>query len=195
MIARARSYAVLILLAGGAIAVIAGTQIWLVVTLAGEEQLIEVSGSVAVPVLSPLALATLALGGALAVAGRVLRYVFATLALVISVVIAIASVQIALWQPLSAVAGSVAEATGISGESGLEASLAQTSVTAWPAITSIAALLIFGAGVWVMLTAHRWSAGGRRYRSATENGPRGQNRNGDAIDSWDDLSRGQDPTV
>ena len=65
MTARARLLCVAAIVLAGAIGVISSTQTWLVVTLAGAEHELTVPGAAAVPVLAPLSLAVLALGGAL----------------------------------------------------------------------------------------------------------------------------------
>ncbi len=60
---RARSTAVLAMLAAGALGVIASTQTWIDVTLDdGAQQTLAVAGADALPVLTPLSLAALALG-------------------------------------------------------------------------------------------------------------------------------------
>ena len=60
----------------------------------------------------------------------------------------------------------------------------------------------FVAGVFVLATAHAWSRTGRRYRTdeverpAAASGSRPHDAAGSrAIDDWDDLSRGEDPTA
>ena len=52
--------------------------------------------------------------------------------------------------------------------------------------------VLFLAAVMVLLTGRRWKTGGRRYRTGAATAP----ADGpiDPIDSWDELSRGTDPT-
>lgn len=84
MTRRSRLLCVLAIIVGGAIALIGSTQTWLTVTLnAGAVEPLDVPGASALPLLAPLSLAALALGLALTVVGRVLRYVFGVLATVI----------------------------------------------------------------------------------------------------------------
>ena len=55
----------------------------------------------------------------------------------------------------------------------------------------------FAAGAFTLATAHRWRGAGRRYRTDAPSAvPAAQatSRPHDAIDDWDDLSRGEDPT-
>jgi len=193
---RARSTAVLGMLAAGALGVIASTQTWIDVTLNdGAQQSLAVPGSNALPVLTPLSLAALALGAALSIAGPVLRYVFGVLGVAIAAVIGIATAQVLIARPVSATAATVTEATGISGLDAVADLVAGLSLTPWPAVTLVAQLLLALASVYTLVTARRWKSGaGRKYRTA-DGAPDGTSRPHDAIDSWDDLSRGDDPTA
>ncbi|GAA3624735.1 hypothetical protein GCM10022200_03770 [Microbacterium awajiense] len=194
---RARLLAVLTILTTGSIGVISSTQTWLVVTLVEAEQTLDVAGAAAVPLLAPLSLAALALGGALTIVGRALRYVFGVLTLAIGCILMLLAARIATEHPTAAVAGTVTEATGIAGEASVSALVAMIGATGWPAVTVVAALLLAGAGILTLATAHRWRSGGRRYETdASASGPRPADaERTDAIDSWDDLSRGEDPTA
>lgn len=194
---RARLSAVLAILAMGAIGVISSTQTWLVVTLAEAEQTLEVAGAAALPVLAPLSLAALALGGALSIVGRIVRYVFGVLTVAIGGILVLLAARIAVEHPTSAVVATVTEATGIAGEASVAALVATIVATPWPAVTVVAAAILTAAGVFTLATAHRWRSGGRRYETdASTSGPRpGDAERTDAIDSWDDLSRGEDPTA
>ena len=119
MTARARLLCVAAIVLAGAIGVISSTQTWLVVTLAGRRaRSSPVAGAAAVPVLAPLSLAVLALGGALSIVGLVLRYVFGVLTVAIALVLGVLTAQIAFAQPLDAAAPTVTDATGITGTGG-----------------------------------------------------------------------------
>jgi uncharacterized membrane protein (TIGR02234 family) len=193
VIRRARLLAVLLTLVGGAVGVISGTQTWISVVLAdGAGEPLLVNGASALPVLTPLSLAALALGAALAIVGTVLRYVFAVIAIGIGGIVAVLSAIIAAVVPTTAVAAAVTAATGISGVEGVAALVESTAVTPWPVISVVAAVAVSAAGVLTLLTGRRWSgAGDRKYRAAARTDG---SRPHDAIDSWDDLSRGDDPT-
>ena len=141
--------------------------------------------------LAPLSLAALALALALPIVGRVLRYVFGAVAAVIAVVMGVATGQILFAVPLSAYAGAVTETTGIAGADAVAGLVAALAPTAWPWIAFAGWIVMLAASVLVLATAHRWRSGGRRFRSASSADP---GRPLDAIDSWDDLSRGTDPT-
>lgn len=206
MIARARSIAVVAILVGGALALIGSTQTWLEVSLrAGAAEPLAVPGASALPLLTPLSLAALALGLALTVVGRVLRYVFGALAVVIGGALLLGAGRVGLQQPVDAVAKVVTDATGLSGEAAIADLIASTTVTPWPFVTAFAALLIALGGLFALVTAHRWPRSGRRYQrdalpaagaTAGTNAARPHDANRDsAIDSWDDLSHGSDPTA
>jgi uncharacterized membrane protein (TIGR02234 family) len=196
VIRRARLLAVVATLAAGALGVVASTQTWLVVTLegGGRGELV-VPGAAAVPVLAPLSLAVLALGAALSIAGPVLRYVFGVLTVAIASVLGYLSAQVAVAPPVTAVASTVTAATGITGAEAVDALVAGVRATPWPALAVAASVVLLAAGVLVLATARRWGRSGRRYDSEAARGaPAAASRPHDAVDSWDDLSRGTDPT-
>ena len=193
---RARSLAVVGMLLAGALGVIASTQTWIDVTLAdGAQQTLAVPGSDAVPVLTPLSLAALALGAALSIVGPVLRYVLGALALAIAGVVGVATAQVVLTLPVSATAATVTDATGISGVDAVADLVSSMSLTPWPVVTLLAQLLLAAAAVFTLVSARRGrGSADRTYRTATD-APADGSRPHDAIDSWDDLSRGDDPTA
>ena len=192
MNARLRSLTVVALIAAGALGLIGSTQTWIIARLADGD--LPVPGSTAVPVLQPLMLTALALGLVLTLVGRVLRYVLGVIAIALGIGIGVGvlTAPILYGVPASAVAPAVTEHTGITGEA-VSALVESATATAWPVVTLIAALVIVGAGVVVLLTAHRWTRAGRRYATAPA-APRDEAAPLDAVDSWDDLSRGGDPT-
>lgn len=203
MTRRARLLSVVVIVLCGAIGVISSTQTWLTVELAdGAHHTLDVPGASAVPVLAPLSLAVLALGAALSIVGLVLRYVFGALAILVGGTLAWLTAEVAFEHPVSAVASVVTESTGIAGETSVSQLIATITASAWPAITLVAWALLVVAGAFVLATARRWSGTGRRYRtedaaaSAAPAGPRPHDAAGShAIDDWDDLSRGEDPTA
>ncbi|KHK98370.1 peptidase [Microbacterium mangrovi] len=193
MIARARLLAVVLTLVCGGLGVIASTQPWFTVQLSGAAaHSLAVPGSTAVPVLAPLSLAALALGAALSIAGTVLRIVFGALEVAIGALLLIATWPVAVDHPVSAVARVVTTSTGITGDASVAALIARIDASAWPYVALVLWVLLVLVGVFVLATARRWRAGGRRYR--TDAAPRPSSGPLDAVDSWDDLSRGDDPT-
>jgi uncharacterized membrane protein (TIGR02234 family) len=193
---RARSTAVLAMLAAGALGVIASTQTWIDVTLDdGAQQTLAVSGADALPILTPLGLAALALGAALSIVGPVLRYAFGVLGALIAALVGVGTAQLLIGHPVAAAASTVTDATGISGTDAVASLITGFSLTPWPTITLLAQAVLLAASVFTLVTARRWATGvSRKYRTATEAGA-DTGRPHDAIDSWDDLSRGEDPTT
>lgn len=188
---RARLIAVLAILLGGALGVISSTQTWVVVTL-DDGAVLEVPGSVAVPVLTPLSLAALALGGALTLVGRALRWILGTVAVLLAIVLVWQPLMVLTTLPIGAVAATVTEATGISGVSAVADLVAVMVPTLWPAIGAVGGGAVGFGGAIVLTTAHQWTRTGRRYdTSAGDTAAHGPL---DAVDSWDELSRGDDPT-
>lgn len=195
MIRRARSSSVVAILAAGATSTLAATQTWIHVALTdGAAADVAVAGSAAIPVLTPLSLAVLALGAALSIVGRLLRLVFGALTLAAAVGIAAVTVPILVDAPVDSYAPSVTETTGITGDASVAALVAGTSVTGWPAAALLAAVLLGAAGMFVLVTGWRWSGGARRYDTPRRRAAVADDAPLDAIDSWDDLSRGDDPT-
>ena len=139
MIRRARLLAVVAVLAAGALGVLSSTQTWLQVVLRDATgQTLEVPGAAAVPVLAPLSLAVLALGGALSIVGLALRYVFGALTVAIAALLAWLTGQVAFLHPTTAVAAVVTDATGITGEAAVADLVARIDTTAWPFVTLFA---------------------------------------------------------
>lgn len=195
---RARLLAVLTILAAGALGIISSTQTWLTVTLDdGAHHELTVAGAAAIPVLAALSLAVLALGAALSIVGVVLRYVFAALTIVIAGALGALTAQVAFAPPITAVAGTVTTATGISGADAVDELVLAVAASAWPFVTLAGWIVLLAAGIFTVITARRWPGSGRKYGS--DAAPRAASRPGsrpaDAIDSWDDLSRGEDPTA
>lgn len=193
LLARSRSLSVFGVLLAGAMGLIASTQTWISVVIAdGASAPLEVAGASAIAVLAPLSLAAMALGIALSIIGRVLRWVFAGLAVVIGAALTWLTLSIILGPPASAVTGAVTEATGIAGEDSIVSLIESMTLTAWPYVALACWIVLIGAGAFALATARSWKSSGKKYRTATAHahtdGPL------DAVDSWDDLSRGDDPT-
>ncbi|GAA1911488.1 hypothetical protein GCM10009775_00100 [Microbacterium aoyamense] len=195
MIARARLLSVVVTLLAGAIGIISSTQTWIFVLLEdGIHHQLAVPGAAAVPVLAPLSLAVLALGAALSIAGLVLRYIFGALTVLIAAVLAVLTFQV--YAPDTRhVASTVTEATGISGADAVSELVAGVSTTPWVPITHAAWVVLFVVGIFILATARRWKSTGRKYTTDAATTAPAASRPHDAIDDWDDLSRGEDPTA
>ncbi|KRA23492.1 peptidase [Microbacterium sp. Root61] len=193
--ARARLVAVVATVATGALGVISSTQTWLNVTLAeAPDQALPIPGAAAVPVLTALSLAVLALGAALSIVGPVLRWVFGAMTVTIAATLGVLTAQVAFAHPVSAVASTVTAATGIAGVEAVGGLIATITATAWPYVTLVGWLVLLAAGIFTLFTARSWRSSGRRYQTDADTTSAAASRPRDAIDSWDDLSRGDDPT-
>jgi len=193
VLARARMYSVLAFLLAGGIGIISSTQTWITATRTDAAEPLPVSGADAMALLAPLSLAVLALGAALSIAGVALRYAFAVLGLAGAIVLFLGTLPIVLDPPLSVVAPALTKATGLSGDKTLHAMVSALHTGGWPIAALCAWVLLALACVFVLATARRWKAGSRRYEQIsdghhTDAGPL------DAVDSWDELSHGTDPT-
>ena len=193
MLRRARMLGVLAFLFAGGLGIISSTQVWATVQRADAGEPLSVTGSVMYPLLAPLSLAVLALGAALSIAGPVLRHVIAVLGLAAAAVLLLGTAPMIGSAPLSAVAPAVTEATGLGGEASLNEVVSGITPTPWPVLALIAWTVLALASGFVLATARRWPAGGRRYRATTEAAHRSTGPL-DAVDSWDELSHGTDPT-
>lgn len=195
---RARLLAVVATVASGAVGVISATQTWLTVVLDdGAGHALEVPGASAVPVLAPLSLAVMALGAALSIVGLVLRYVLGALSVLIGGALTWSTARVAFEHPVDAISSVVTEATGISGESSVADLVASIAATAWPIVTLAAWVVLVVAGAFTLASGRAWAGTGRRYRTddAARPASAAGSRPQDAIDDWDDLSRGEDPTA
>ena len=178
----------------GALALLAWTQPWFDLELDAGQHL-SVAGQSAAPALSALGLATLALAGALAIAGRRFRVVLGVIELVIGALVVVTSVT-ALIDPVAASASVISDATAVSGAESLAALVASVSVTAWPYLAVVIGALLALVGVAVVVTSRRWPGPTRRYETGTaETGTAEATRTGEgATGAWDALSEGRDPT-
>ncbi|MCB5282217.1 Trp biosynthesis-associated membrane protein [Arthrobacter sp. AL08] len=150
---------------------------------------LHVQGSKAATTVTALALVALAGGLAASIAGRIARWIITALILLAAAGIVGAAVLV-LADPAAAAQGSIAAATGISGSD------VQVDVTVFPVLAVVAgvllglsALLIIPAGrFWRSRTKYDTAATAAAGGAAAPAGPT------DEIDSWDRLSRGDDPT-
>jgi uncharacterized membrane protein (TIGR02234 family) len=226
---RAKYTAMLAVVVGAGLALLASTQPWITVQLAAAANHsgdVVVQGSAAAPALTALSLAGLALAAALAIAGPIVRIVLAVFGVLIAVSITL-SVGIALGDPVQAAASAITGASGVSGGTSVARLAKSVDVSIWPWVAILGGIVIAAASVAVVVTSRRWPGPSRRYQAvrfedAAESdrdpadstddtvpdvlaapdpaAPSDQTGQGvpidrdAAIDSWDELSRGEDPT-
>ncbi|GAB3617487.1 hypothetical protein GCM10027416_20440 [Okibacterium endophyticum] len=186
----------LVLLALSGFAMISWTQDWFTAAVTVQPGTVEptaVDGQSAAPAIMALGISGLALAAALAIAGRLFRVVLGVLTTLIGLCIAL-SAFLAIIDPVTASEPAVTAVTGIAGHDSVAALINGAEQTAWPVLALAAGLGIGAAGVAVCATSRRWPGSSRRYRAPRlERDDRVSEH--DAVDSWDDLSRGDDPTV
>lgn len=187
-----RGMTVVIILLGGVIALIGATQTWVTATgfEAAHIDQIQLSGQEASPVITAMALVTIAAGAALSIARRVGRWVIGVLVILAGATLGAVTISIQS-NPGAAVAQKIAETTGTTGATQL-APVVEVSVLPW--LTVLGGLIAVIGGLLTLVAGGRWIVGKtKKYDVA---GPAVPDRDGrlDEIDTWDELSRGEDPT-
>ena len=183
-----------VLLASALVAIltlVSWTQVWFGVTLT-DGAVLEVAGQVAAPALSALALTSLVLVGALAIAGPFFRVVFGVLEVLIGVAVVFSGV-LAVADPVAASASAISTATGVAGKASVADSVASIDGSVWPWIALACGVLMLVAGAAIIVLSRRWPNSASRKYQATRLEPAGAERT--AVDDWDALSGGKDPTT
>jgi uncharacterized membrane protein (TIGR02234 family) len=169
------------------------TQTWMSATLdpnqvgqAGAQNAIQVQGSKAATTVTALALVALAGGLAAAIAGRIARWFITAIIVLASAGVAAAAGTV-LADPLAAAQGSIAAATGVSG------SQAHVELTPFPMLAVVAGCLLVLAALLILPASRYWKSR-TKYDPPAAAGAAAPAGPVDEIDSWDRLSRGEDPT-
>jgi len=179
-----------------ALVLLAWSQPWFSLTLApgtGDGAALVVRGDAAASGLVPLALTTLALVAALALAGPVFRVVLGVLEALVGACI-VAVTVVSLSDPIAASASAVTELTGVSGHDSVVDLVDEVAVTPWPVVAIVLGAAVVLVGGFVVATASRWPVSGRKY-NRTRAEPVDEAAPADPIAEWDALSDGDDPTA
>lgn len=190
---RTRNMLIMTTLAVSAVALLAWTQDWFTISVAHSAHgttSLDVPGKTAAPATAALGLAGLALGGALSLGGRILRIIFGAIEAVLGASL-IAAVVSTVSDPAGASRESVTELTGVSGTDAVHDLVLSSSPTVWPYVAVAAGILLVVLGIAVCVTVRTWPQPGHKYDADSSRAPSGVP---DAVDSWDELSRGEDPT-
>ncbi|WP_166983606.1 Trp biosynthesis-associated membrane protein [Paramicrobacterium fandaimingii] len=190
---RIKGILLLATLAVSGVALLTWTQTWFSLTLVQNSHAgtaVAVPGEAAGPAVAALGLAGLALGGALAIAGRVLRVIFGVLEVLIGGCLVLSAV-LAVSDPAGASSKTITEFTGVAGNSAAHDLVSQSSATVWPFIAIVAGVVLALLGIAVAATGRLWPTSGRKFDAPSTAQP---SETHDAVDSWDELSRGEDPT-
>jgi Tryptophan-associated transmembrane protein (Trp_oprn_chp) len=97
----------------------------------------------------------------------------------------------ALAHPERAVGPALTEATGTTGGA---IRAREQRATAWPWLAVVGGLVSAGCGAVGLTRAGRWPGPARRYEAAPESGAGPAAGADTALDDWNALSRGEDPT-
>lgn len=202
--ARMKLPAIVATVVGAGLVLLSWSQTWFELlieasTTGGTGEPIAVTGSVASPALAALGLAGLALVAALAIAGPGIRVVLGVLEVLLGGCVLLAA-GLSLADPVASVSPAVTDATGVAGAEPTAELVASVTATVWPVLAIIGGALLVLAGLAVLVTGTRWPASSRRYsdsRMAADGAavtPAERPDSDRAIDDWDGLSRGDDPT-
>lgn len=166
------------------------TQTWIHVALGQGEVAqtdLDIPGSKAAVAVSALALVALAGSLATSIAGKIARYI--TTAIMALSAVGIAAVVLGvLTNPVAAAMAEVGAATGIEGQD------ANATTTIFPVLAMVAAVILGIAALLVLWYGRSWSVR-TKYDAAKETPANTDDEPIDEIDRWDQLSRGEDPTV
>jgi uncharacterized membrane protein (TIGR02234 family) len=189
----------LLILAGvvaAAVVLGAWTQDWFSITI-DTGQMLPVPGSIAAPALTALALSELVLLGAIAIAGPFFRIVLAIIEVFVGVAIGF-SALVAILDPVSASSSTISTATGVAGDKSIAELVTAQSVTAWPWVALVGGVLVILLAIAMLVTARSWPGSSSRKYQTTRMEPVdrvAKPRERSAVDDWDALSGGDDPTT
>jgi hypothetical protein len=164
---RVKLLVIVTVIGASALALLAWTQTWVdanVIIQGSATTHLDVTGSTAAPALTALALAGLALAGALTIAGRVIRVILGVLETLLGASVFLAAIT-AVIDPAGASAAAVTAATGIAGHESIQGGVASATLTGWPYLALVAAGIMVVAGVGVLVTQHRWPGPASRYQA------------------------------
>lgn len=206
--ARMKLPSILAIIVGAGLVLLSWSQTWfeLVIeasTAVGAGDPIAVAGNLASPALAALGLAGLAVAPALGIAGPGIRFVLGVLGVVVGGCVLLAA-GMSLADPIGSVSAAVTEATGVAGAAPTAELVASAAATPWPWVAVLGGIVLVIAALAVLVTGRRWPASSRRYSDsrladdtagAAGAAPSAERPASDrAIDDWDGLSRGDDPT-
>ncbi|MDO9395177.1 MAG: Trp biosynthesis-associated membrane protein, partial [Herbiconiux sp.] len=190
---RLKTSSILLVLALSALTFLAWSQSWGTLTIVGgggssgnasSELVLDVPGSAAAPALSALGLAGIALAGALAIAGPVIRIVLGLLQVLLGASVLWSALG-ALLDPVAAGASVVTTSTGVAGTASIRDLVTPGGETPWPAVTVVLGALMVLTGLLVVVTVRRWPQSSRRYQAVTFEAADGR-RSTDPAELFDD---------
>lgn len=186
---RRKGYSLVAIAVVTALIFTAWSQPWFTMTV--QQKPFVVQGSVAGSALAPIALASLALVAALAIAGRFFRVLLGVLLALLGVCVIVVS-AFAIAHPVVSATAAITKATGVAGRASVATLVSATSLTAWPIVAILLGVLLTLLGLTIAATAGSWPESGRKYSRSRLVPAEGQEL--DPVQEWDALSEGDDPT-
>ncbi|WP_291056189.1 Trp biosynthesis-associated membrane protein [Herbiconiux sp.] len=191
---RLKLLTILVVLVASGLTFLAWSQSWGSLTLiagSNTETTLDVPGSAAAPALSALSLAGLALAGALAIAGPLIRIVLGALEVLLGASVLWSAIG-AIADPVGVGASVVTSSTGVAGTASIRELVTPASTSVWPALTVLFGAVMVLAGLLIIATVRRWPAAGRRYQAVTFEGADGR-RSSDPGDFFDEEMGDEQP--
>lgn len=194
---RGRIVFALLLAGGGALGLASTTWVRAPVRGADGPSVVAVSGAVAAPGSTALAVLVLAAAVALALAGRVAARLIAAVVTAAGLAGALVALTV-LRDPLPAALAAAGEVIGADHLDG------EAAITVWPAAFALVGGVVALLGGWALLAGGRWPTTGRRFDTAERSGGAAgaaptissppTDARAQAMDDWDAISRGEDPS-
>jgi uncharacterized membrane protein (TIGR02234 family) len=167
---------------------------WFSLTIGGKaaaHSTLSVTGNTAAPALIALALAGLALIGALAISGPVIRAILGVVQSLIGFTVVFSAVG-ALVDPVGASEPLITSTTGVAGNTSVAKLVTADSISIWPWFALVVGVLVFALGIFIVATGRRWPGSSKKYQPVRlEQAEVGEN----PVADWDSLSGGGDPTA
>lgn len=187
--ARLKTYSLVAVVVLAGLVFTAWSQTWFTLTV--QQKPFVVAGSVAGSALAPIALASLALVAALAIAGRFFRVALGVLLALLGVCVIVVS-AFAIVNPVVAASAAITKSTGVAGPQSVAKLVSATSMTAWPVVAIVLGVLVTLLGLAIVPTARAWPESGRKYTRTRIVAADAEGL--DPVQEWDALSSGDDPT-
>jgi uncharacterized membrane protein (TIGR02234 family) len=182
---------------GALIALAAWTQAWFVFSTSEGVAVadVTVAGTQGQPLVSALAIGALAAVGALLLAGHAVRFLILVLTFVLGVS-GIVAVSTAAANPVAASLSSLSSLIGVVDIATVAQAVKSTTVTAWPWVSTFGFALVCLGVVLGLFSTRGWNRPTQRFNRPEIEADSSRSRTSELADdeSWDSLSRGEDPT-
>lgn len=182
---------------GALLALASWTQIWIIFSLSegATTKELTVPGTLASPLTSAIALGSLAAVGALLIARRVARIIVLGAVLILGLG-GVVSLLVTFANPVSASLIVLSATLGISDIQTVSASVVETSMTFWLWLAVLGFVAVCCCATWGLMSERKWASPTDRFTRPEMNtsSQATTSSKSRAIDVWDSLSRGDDPT-